>query len=242
MLSAKHVQRQIAVIVVVAVIEAPLLLSIQDIVGGIQIQNDLLGSLRMRLQKQIHQQRIDALRINHDLLGLGLVRVLLPQTAVVVRRRQLQAVERAFAGQRFAAILRAPPLLALHIVLTQRHGQHRIAPQVVVVIEILIAQRQSENALHDEIQQRVLDLIGLAVIGEASGEAAHDSRALLQFLQSQHSAIGGDVAAIEAPDQLPPSQFLRGFQRLLQRVESPGSFQRRDDQSHAIKTPEAARR
>src|SRR5664280_376659 len=48
MLPAKHVQRQIAVIVVIAVIKAPFLLPVQDIVGGIQIQNDPLGSLCMR--------------------------------------------------------------------------------------------------------------------------------------------------------------------------------------------------
>ena len=30
----------------------------------------LLGSLFMRIQKQIHQQRINALRVHHDLLGL----------------------------------------------------------------------------------------------------------------------------------------------------------------------------
>src|SRR5450759_3541374 len=97
MLSAKYVQRQIAVIVVIAMIKASFLFPVQDIVGGIHVQNDLLG--------------------------LRLVRLLLPWTAVVVRRRQLQAIQCALAGQRFAAILRAPPLFALHIILDQRHGQ-----------------------------------------------------------------------------------------------------------------------
>ena len=163
MLSAKYVQRQIAVIVVIAVIEAPFLMPVQDIIGGIQIQNDLLGSLWVRLQEQIHQQGIDALRVHHDLLGLRLVGLLLPRSAVVVRRRQLQTVERALAGQSLAPILRTPPLFALHVVLAQRHGQHRIAPQFIVVVEILVAQRQPEHALPDQIQQRVLDLIGFAV-------------------------------------------------------------------------------
>src|ERR1035438_8472675 len=47
-------------------IEAPFLIPVQGIVGGIQIQNDLLGSLLVRFQKQIHQQCIDALRIDSD--------------------------------------------------------------------------------------------------------------------------------------------------------------------------------
>src|ERR1019366_6999706 len=97
-----------------------------------------------------------------DLLGFRLVRLLLLRTAVAVRRRQLQAVERALAGQRLAAILRAPPSLSLHVVLVQRHSQHRIAPQLVMVIEIRIAQRQPEHALRDQIQQRMFDLLRLA--------------------------------------------------------------------------------
>src|SRR5207245_2398024 len=91
-LSAKYVQRQVAVIVVVTVIEAPLLPAIQDIIGGIQIQNDSLRNLLVRVQEQIHQQGVDTLRIDHDLLGLLFVGVFLARTAVVVRRCQLQAV------------------------------------------------------------------------------------------------------------------------------------------------------
>jgi hypothetical protein len=133
-------------------------------------------------------------------------------------------MERAFAGQRFAAILRAPTLFPLHIVLAQRHGQHRILPQCIVVIEIFIAQRQPEHALRDQIQQRVLDLVGLAVVGEASGEAPYDSGSLLQFLQHQRSPIGGDVAPIETMNQLSSSQVLRGCERLSQGVESARSL------------------
>jgi hypothetical protein len=59
-------------------------------------------------------------------------------------------------------------LLALDIILAQRHGQHRIAAQVIVVIQILVAQCQPEDALRNEIQQRVFDLIGLAVVFNAN--------------------------------------------------------------------------
>ena len=177
----------------------------------------------MRVQEQIHQQRIDTLRIDHDLLGLRLVRPLLLGTAFIVRRRQLQPIERALAGQRFAAILRAPPLFSLHIVLAQCHGQHGIPPEFIVVVEILVAQRQPEHALRDQIQQRVLDLVCLTVVGEASGEAADDSGSLLQFLQEQRSSIGGDIAPIETPHQLSSSQVLRGFERLNDGVESSWS-------------------
>jgi hypothetical protein len=132
-----------------------------------------------------------------------------------------------------AAILRAPPLLPLHIILVQRHGQHRIVPQLVVIVEILVAQRQPKHALRDEVQQRMLDLLGVAVVGEAGGEAPYDSRARLQFLQQQGSPIGGDVAPIEAPNQFASPQRLRICQWLVEGVESFRRREWRDYQSHA---------
>ncbi len=95
---------------------------------------------------------------------------------------------------------------------------------MVVVVEILIPQRQPEHTLRNQIQQRVLDLLRAAVVGEASGEAPHDPGPLFQLLQQQRSPVGGDVAPIEAPDQFPPSQVLRRLQRLSERIESSRSM------------------
>ena len=75
-------------------------------------------------------------------------------------------MERAIAGQGFASIWCAPPLRALDIRLTQGHGQPRIAPQVAVVMEILVAKCQPEEAPHEEIQQRVLDLFRVDLQGK----------------------------------------------------------------------------
>jgi len=50
-LSTENVQRQITIVTVVAVEEAPFLVPMQRIIGGIEIQNDLLGRLRMRCKK-----------------------------------------------------------------------------------------------------------------------------------------------------------------------------------------------
>jgi hypothetical protein len=43
LLAAEHVQRQVAVAVVVAVEEAPLLLAMQRVVGGVKVQHQFLG-------------------------------------------------------------------------------------------------------------------------------------------------------------------------------------------------------
>ena len=54
------------------------------------------------------------------------------------------------------------------------HGrQQRVAAQVIVVDEILVAQRQGEHPLGDQARHAVLDPVRLAVvIGEAGGELA----------------------------------------------------------------------
>ena len=112
--------------------------------------------------------------------------------------------------------------------LAGQHRHHRVLAQLVVVVEILITQRQPEHALRDQIQQRVLDLLGAAVVGEASGEPLHDPSPLFHLLQQQRSPVGGDVAPVEAPDQFPPSQVLRLLRRLSERLELSRSMERRD--------------
>jgi ABC transporter substrate binding protein len=54
--AAEHVERQIAVAVVVAVEEPPLLLAVQWIIRCIEIEDDLLGRPRVRLHEQVDQQ------------------------------------------------------------------------------------------------------------------------------------------------------------------------------------------
>src|SRR5271165_6572234 len=75
MAAAEHVKRQVAVAIVIAVEEPPLLLAVQRIIRRIEVENDLPGRPRMRLQEQVDQQRPDRDRIVADL--------------VVARRRKL---------------------------------------------------------------------------------------------------------------------------------------------------------
>src|SRR5205823_14193202 len=89
MRAAEDVQRQIAVTVVITMKEAAFLMPVQRIVGGVEVENDLLWRVSVRLEKQIDIQRFD----------LGSV----PGDAAVARQlrsAQLQPIERRFAGQR----------------------------------------------------------------------------------------------------------------------------------------------
>jgi len=51
--AAEDIERQIAVAVVIAVKEAPLLMPVQRVVGGVQIENNLPWCAPVRLEKQI---------------------------------------------------------------------------------------------------------------------------------------------------------------------------------------------
>ncbi len=68
MLAAEDVQRQVAVVAVVAVEEAALLLAVQRVVGGVEVEHDLLGSLIERLEEHVQQHLVDELLPEHDTL------------------------------------------------------------------------------------------------------------------------------------------------------------------------------
>jgi hypothetical protein len=66
---------------------------------------------------------------------------------VVARRRklaQLQPVQRRLAGNRRA-------ILAPRRELARQYRHHRIVPQLVVVVEILVAERDPEHPLTDRV-------------------------------------------------------------------------------------------
>jgi hypothetical protein len=53
MTAADHIQRQIAVAIIVAIEEAPFLVPVQRIVGGVEIKRDLGRRRLMRLQENV---------------------------------------------------------------------------------------------------------------------------------------------------------------------------------------------
>jgi hypothetical protein len=61
--AAEHVQRQIAVAVVLAVEEAALLVAVQGIIRGIEVENDLFGRRLVRFEEQLDEQVLDRCRI-----------------------------------------------------------------------------------------------------------------------------------------------------------------------------------
>ena len=78
----------------------------------------------------------------------------------------------------------------------------RVAAEVVVVVEVLVAQGQGVDPLGEEVLDGVLDEVGVAVVGEAGGELADDPGESLGLAEQQGAAVGGDVAAVEVGEDL----------------------------------------
>ena len=192
LLPGKNVEQQVAIVSVVAVKKTSFLVAVQAVVGGVEIEHDALGLAGLGLDVERGQQTVGRAGVENDLFvaagraGLG--------------RGQLQAVESALAGAGVAAILGAP--LAFEILFAAEQGQQWVGAQLIVIVEILITERQPVDALGNQLAHAVFDLRGLTMVAEAGGELPHDARALFELAQQQGAAVGGDRAAIETGHHL----------------------------------------
>ena len=66
--AAEHVQRQIAIAVVIAVKEAAFLVAMQRIIRGVEVQDDLFGRRCVRLEKEVDEQAFNRRAIVSDLV------------------------------------------------------------------------------------------------------------------------------------------------------------------------------
>ena len=177
--AAEDIERQIAVAVIVAVEEAPFLVAMDRIIRGVQIEDDPVGSGCMRFHEQIDKQRFDRRRIVADL--------------VIARRlglRQFQPVQRRLAGHRRA--IRPPrPQLPSH------DRKQRVMPQMVMIVEVFIAQRHAVEPLPDQRRHRVLDQIGPTTIAKAARKAIDKPHNTVRLSQQQRARIRRDRAAIK---------------------------------------------
>jgi hypothetical protein len=152
-------------------------------VGRVQVEDDLPRRRAMRLQEQVHEQRLDRPTIVTDaMIAAGLA-----------RRRVLQPVQGALAGQRRA-------VAASRLQLASKHGQHRVMPQLVVVVQVLVSERDAEHALADQGGHLVLDPLRRPRVPEASREALDQADGPVRGPEQQRAGIRGDRPAVKAGD------------------------------------------
>jgi hypothetical protein len=77
----------------------------------------------------------------------------------------------------------ARPALSARICLLRQHSQQRIAPQLLVIVQILIPQRQPVHALGHQLLHPVLNALRLPMIAETARKLLDDSRPLLHLAQ-----------------------------------------------------------
>jgi hypothetical protein len=167
-------------VVVIAVEEATFLMPVQRVVGGVEVQHDLLRRSRMRVQKQRHQQPLDRRAIVADAVVAAGLRA----------GRVLQAVQRGLARQRRAA---PPPGGELG----GAGRQHRVVPQPVVIHHILVAERNAEHPLHHHARHRVLDELRRPRIAEAGSKAPHQTDGAIRAREQQRAGIGRHPTAVQ---------------------------------------------
>jgi len=179
MATAEHVQRQVAIAVVVAVEEPSLLASVQGIVGRVEIENDLLGRTGVRLQEQIDKHAFDRRRVVADL--------------VIARRcrpAQFQPVQCALARQRRAI---RPPRLKL----ARQRCHHRVVAQMVVIVQVLVAKRNPEHPLADQGRDLVFDQSRAANVLKALRKPARQVNRNIRQTQQHCSGIGRNPSTVE---------------------------------------------
>src|SRR6516165_10056310 len=129
--SAEYIERQIAVAIVVPVEEPSLLLPMNRIVRRIKIKNNLVRRVLVRLQEQVDEKPLDGDRIVTDFV--------VPRW---LQFAQLQPVECRLSGHRRT-------IFAPCFQLACQNCHDRIMTQLIVIIEILIAERDPKYPLAD---------------------------------------------------------------------------------------------
>ena len=144
----------------------------------------------MGLHEQVDQQGLDRRAVVADLVILRRLRT-----------TQLQTVQGALARNRRA-------VRPLRLELAQQHRQQRVMPQMVVIVEVLVAQRQTEHPLTNQRADFVFDQLGIAMIREALRKPVDQPDRPIRRAQQQSAGIRCDRPAIEPGGHFAASQGL----------------------------------
>ena len=83
-----------------------------------------------------------------------------------------------------------------------QHLKHGIVPQLVVVVEVLIAERDAEDALAEQRRHRMQERVRVAAILEAAREPLDQADRSVRGSEQQPAGMRGDLAAVERAHNL----------------------------------------
>ena len=119
-------------------------------------------------------------------------------------RAEFESVEGAFPREpirlrsghpRLAFILRRCALQAEQISPSAHGGHERVEAQTLVIVDVLIAQREAGNALAQEDLQLVFEEILVAKIGETIREQGTQANGTIRLAKQECAAVAGKMAA-----------------------------------------------
>jgi hypothetical protein len=108
----------------------------------------------------------------------------------------LEPVQGALAGE-WGTVLTPGPKLA------GQRREHRVVAQLVVVNQVLIAERDAEHPLRHHGRDAVLDLRLGTAIGKAGRKPRDQANRPVGRTQQQRPRVRGDLAAVERRDHPP---------------------------------------
>ena len=153
---------------VIGVEQRQLLRAMSDVLSVVDVEDDLLGRLRVGGQEGVQQGARQAVEIGAaDLI--------------------LQTRQRRLTGQIRARSRR--PLTG--------GFQRRITAQLVAVVGVLVAAGNLKDALAQKVLVRVVDVAGMPPVTQGGHHALDDTHDGFGRSQQQHTAVLGKAAAVE---------------------------------------------
>ena len=152
------------------------------------------------LHERLDEEGLHGVQMSHDLFvaagGVG------PDGG------EFEAVERALASQSLATIACPSTLASRRVFLADQDGEQRIVAETVVVVEVFVAQAEGEDALFEQLRERVLNQVGMPMIGETGSELVDEVELGFDLSQQEAAGIGGDGTSVEASDNLATAEVL----------------------------------
>jgi len=84
--------------------------------------------------------------------------------------------------------------------LASRYGPDRIMPEFVVIVEVLIPERQNKDPLADERRNTVFDRLGSTAVPEASRQTIHQRKGSIGRAEQQGPGVRSDPTAVKIGD------------------------------------------
>jgi hypothetical protein len=161
--------------------KAALLMPVDRVIGRVQVQDDCARGLGPEgVEEEVDKHGLDRGGVMPDL--------------VIARGgidgRVFQPVERALARQR-----RRSGLIRLEA--AQQGPEHRVGPQIVVVDQVLVAKRQTEDALPHQAPHPMGDEGRMAPIAKARGEPVNEPDGLIRRAEKQSPGRRSHAPAVE---------------------------------------------